>query len=146
MTRRGNPILVEYCPTATMSTWKTKKRCSSYRHLPRPPSEWRIFAADDPSFRPREQRWHATLHILTLFGSRDRHHRTCLLVRLHADSRCFWCYDDTHGTWTGCTIRSRHCCCRCDNWTGCTANSWCNRCRCTWNCGFLCGSRPSWSL
>lgn len=88
MARGGDPVLVEYRPAAPVSTREAEEGGPTYGHLPWPPAERGVLAADDPRFRPREQRRHSALHILALVRSRDRHHRTRrLLARRHLGAR-----------------------------------------------------------
>lgn len=146
MTRGGDPILIEYRSAATVSTREAEEGSSSYGYLPGPPAERRIFAADYPRFRSREQRWYAALHAFALVSGRNRHYRTRrLLARRHLGGRRSLRHDDARGTRAtrACAARGRHRRRR-GRRTGCTAGRGC-QCgrRRAHRCGFFRRPRPS---
>lgn len=87
MSRCRDPVLVEHRAAAAMGAGEAEERGASHRHLPRPSTERRVLAADDPRFRSREQRRHAALHAFALCRRGDRRHGARLRGRLNIGSR-----------------------------------------------------------
>lgn len=128
MTRGGDPIFVEYRTATSVSAREAEEGRPTYGYLPGPPAERRILAANNPSFRSREQRRYPALHIFALGSGRDRHHRTRSLLARRCCSLAIsrsLSYDDTRGASTDCaTWRSHH-----SRYRGCRVSCSANGCR-----------------
>lgn len=99
MSRGRDPVLVQHRAAASMGAREAEERGAPDGYLPRPSTERRVLASNDPGLGSWKQRRYPALHALALGRGRDGQHRSSFRDRLgRGYGRIgFWCRGGRRG-------------------------------------------------